>query len=107
MKVKVYPTNAPMETREVKCFNDIQHLIGGEGFQAVEEIHSRDLERLFPSWELVHFDTQSNESYLVHEEARLINLPKNEHFPAFYGTVVVASSGWEGLPYSSEEVSQK
>jgi len=106
MKVKVYPTNAPMETREVKCFNDIQRLIGGEGFQAVQEIHSSDLPRVFPSWELVHFDTQNNESYLVHEEARLIPLPRNEHFPAFYGTVVVAESGWESLPYSlSEEAS--
>lgn len=103
MKVKLYPTNAPMETREVRCFNDIQNLLGGEDFLGVKSFHSRDLEKVFPSWELVHFDTQSNESYLVHDEARLIPLPRNEHFPSFFGVVVVADSGWENLPYSLDE----
>lgn len=81
MKVKYFPAKGAMETREVKTLTDIQALVGG--------------------WvELIHWNQPSSESYLVDEEARLkANTPRNEHFPAFFGDVVVAGNGWENLPY--------
>ena len=81
MKVKYFPANGAMETREVKTFTDIQTLVGG--------------------WvEMIHWNQPSSEFYLVDEEARLKQgTPRNEHFPAFFGPVVVAGSGWETLPY--------
>lgn len=81
MKVKLFPPNGAMETRDVKTFADIQALVGGHV-------------------ELIHWNQPSEEAYLVDEEARLKkDIPRNEHFPAFFGAVVVAGLGWDDLPY--------
>jgi len=83
IKVKFFPHHAPMETRIVSCLTDIQKLVGG--------------------WvELVHFEHTDSTSILANEEGRLQSLPRNVHYPAFVGNVVVAPQGWEHLPYEME-----
>tara|TARA_B100000073_G_scaffold337631_1_gene333775 strand:- start:1485 stop:1772 length:288 start_codon:yes stop_codon:yes gene_type:complete len=83
IKVKFFPHHAPMETRKVACLEDIQKLVDG--------------------WvELVHFEHSDSTSILANEEGRIQSLPRNIHYPAFVGNVVVAPQGWEHLPYSLE-----
>ena len=85
MKVRYYQHNKPMESREVRCMEDIQELVGG--------------------WvELLKFN-HLKESFLGDEEGLLKNLPRNEHFPQYVGNIVVCEDDtWHNLPYSKNEV---
>ena len=93
VKVFRYDCVAPEEVN-VKCFEDIQGIVGG-----LVEV---------PLWDIKGFPVNRTpeRTILVNGEGLVQGLPLNPNFTrenAFVGHIVVAPEGWEDLPYCIEE----